>query len=282
MPPPAVIATDLDGTLLRSDGTLSQRTRRVLAAVEDAGVRVVVVTARPPRWMHDLDGVVGRHGIALCANGAFVYDVAGRRVLTQRTLPVDLVLTVADRLRRELPGTVFAVESALGFGREPDFALHPMDAALVGLPTRQQSASDPDQLTGMSTGSLQTLLASEPGKLLARNETVDPAVFLDGVHRVLGTDAVVAYSGADGLAEISAPGVTKAAAVADWCERLPVSADLVWAFGDMPNDLSMLAWAGRGHAVANAHPDVLAAADVVCPSNDDDGVARVLERVLAG
>ena len=77
---------------------------------------------------------------------------------------------------------------------------------------------------------------------------------------VVGDRAVVAFSGAGGLAEVSAKGVTKAAALAGWCAELGIDAGEVWAFGDMPNDLPMLTWAGRSFAVANAHDDVLAAA----------------------
>ncbi len=90
----------------------------------------------------------------------------------------------------------------------------------------------------------------------------------------------MAYSGAGGLAEISAPGVTKAAALESFCADLGVGAQDVWAFGDMPNDLPMIVWAGTSFAVANAHPDVLAAADHVCASNDEDGVAQVLEGLV--
>ena len=276
--PPDVVATDLDGTLLRSNGALSDRTRAALVAVEEAGVHVVVVTARPPRWMHDLIGVVGRHGVALCANGAFVYSVAERRLLAQHPLQAELVRRIAARLRTELPGTVFAVETADGFGRESDFPMHPMDAAVVGLP----AAAGLYQLAAMPAAPLEDLLWRSPGKLLARNETLAPQVFVERVRELLGADAVLAYSGAAGLAEISAPGVTKAAALADWCGGLGVAAEAVWAFGDMPNDLSMLSWAGRAHAVANAHPEVLAAADVICASNDDDRVAAVVEAALAG
>jgi hypothetical protein len=74
--------------------------------------------------------------------------------------------------------------------------------------------------------------------------------------------------------------VTKAAALESWCDGLGIGAEDVWAFGDMPNDLPMIVWAGTAFAVANAHPDVIAAADHVCPSNDEDGVAQVLERLL--
>jgi hydroxymethylpyrimidine pyrophosphatase-like HAD family hydrolase len=93
---------------------------------------------------------------------------------------------------------------------------------------------------------------------------------------------VASYSGAVGLAEISAAGVTKAAALGDWCVSQGIDPADVYAFGDMPNDLPMLRWAGRSFGVANAHEDVLAMVDEVCASNDDDGVAQVLEVLLAG
>jgi hydroxymethylpyrimidine pyrophosphatase-like HAD family hydrolase len=80
--------------------------------------------------------------------------------------------------------------------------------------------------------------------------------------------------------EFSAPRVTKATTLLAWSGRLGVGSDEIAAFGDMPNDLPMLEWAGTAWAVANAHPDALAAADRVCPSNDDDGVARTLEELL--
>jgi hydroxymethylpyrimidine pyrophosphatase-like HAD family hydrolase len=82
--------------------------------------------------------------------------------------------------------------------------------------------------------------------------------------------------------EISASGVSKAVALSRLADELGVPADEVVAFGDMPNDVPMLGWAGHAVAVANAHPDVLAAADEITASNDDDGVAQVIERLLPG
>ena len=84
----------------------------------------------------------------------------------------------------------------------------------------------------------------------------------------------------DGLMEISAAGVTKGVALARLCALRGVDPDDVIAFGDMPNDLPMLAWAGTSYAVANAHPSVRQAADHVAPANDDDGVASVLSELF--
>ena len=261
---PRLVATDLDGTLLCSDGTCSERTRAALAAVERAGIQVVLVTARPPRWLHDLVDLVGEHGVVLCANGAFVYDVRNRRILDERCMAAGLVGKIADDLRNALPGVAFAVESRMGYRREQDFCdehTTPQDVAAA---------------------TLEELLDPLPGKMLARCGDLPAEQFHRVVEQVVGDRAVVSYSGASGLAEISAAGVTKAAALREWCAARGIDAADVFAFGDMPNDLPMLTWAGRSYGVANAHPDVLVLVDEVCASNDDDGVAQVLEAALAG
>jgi Cof subfamily protein (haloacid dehalogenase superfamily) len=257
------VATDLDGTLLRSDGTCSERRRAALAAVERAGIQVVLVTARPPRWLHELADLVGEHGVVLCANGAFVYDVRSRRILHEDCLPAGVVLEIADDLRNALPGIAFAVESRSGFGRERGFG----DAYT----TSQDVAA-----------LLEELLDPLPGKMLARCNDVPTDRFDRVVQQIVGDRAVVSYSGAHGLAEISAVGVTKASALERWCATQGIDSDDVFAFGDMLNDLPMLQWAGWSVGVANAHPEVLAFVDEVCASNDDDGVAQVLEAALAG
>lgn len=258
-----LVATDLDGTLLRSDGACSGRTRAALAAVERAGVQVVFVTARPPRWLHHLADVVGEHGLALCLNGAFIYDVHGRRVLGEHCMAAEGIGSIAADLRKALPGIVFAVENRLGFGRERKYL---------------------DEFTmsqDVSAAMLEDLLDPLPGKVLARCADLPDLQFLQVVGDIVGDRAVVSSSGARGLAEIGAAGVTKAVALGEWCAAQGIVSADVFAFGDMPNDLPMLSWAGRSFGVANAHPDVLGMVDEVCASNDDDGVARVLEALLA-
>ena len=257
-----LVATDLDGTLLGKDGVCSQRTRAVLAAVEDAGIQVVMVTARPPRWLHGLADVVGGHGLALCANGAFVYDVRSRQVLREHCLEGAVVERIALDLRKALPGIVFAVETRIGFSRE------------LGYLDDYTTPSDASAVT------IEGLLDPLPGKILARCGGMAADLLHAVINDVVGDRAVVSYSGATGLAEISAAGVTKAAALEDWCANQGIDSADVIAFGDMPNDLPMLTWAGRSFGVANAHPDVLAMVDEVCASNDEHGVAQVLEALL--
>lgn len=255
---PKVVATDLDGTLLRTDGALSRWTEQVLRGASQAGVQVVFVTARPPRWVDHFADLVGEDGIILCANGAFVYDVRSRRVVEEHTIPENVLRELVADLRTELPGVVFGMERVDGLALEPEYIsdyVLPPDA-----PKRRA----------------EDLFDLLPGKLLARCPGMDPTEFHDRVEAVVGQRCVLSYSGAVGLAEIGAAEVTKAAALTRWTGGHGFAATQVWAFGDMPNDLPMLGWAGMGVAVSNAHPVVLEAADLICPSNDEDGVAQVI------
>jgi Cof subfamily protein (haloacid dehalogenase superfamily) len=258
---PLLVATDLDGTVVRSDGTISDRTRQVLAAVEEAGAVLVLVTGRPPRWMPPIVEATGHRGVAICANGALVYDLHTSTVVRQSLLTAAALADIVAALRRDLPGIAFAVERHdTGFAHEPSY--------------RPRW----DSTDAKSIRPIEDLLSDGAVKLLARHDGIAPDVVLATAHQSIGGMASVTHSSSDGLVEISAKGVSKATALASLAEEHGIDASEVVAFGDMPNDLPMLVWAGRGIAVANAHPDVLAVADEVTASNDDDGVAQVLDR----
>ena len=260
-PAPRLVASDLDGTLLRSDLSVAPRTREVLARVEDAGALFVMVTGRPPRWMAPVADQTDHRGLAVCANGAIVYDLHTERVVRDFRIDVGAALEVVRALRAELPEVAFAVEKGLGgFGREASYVTRFDNPELVVAPVEE--------------------LVRDGGavKLLARVEGVGSDELLTSARSVLGGLCECTHSSGDGLLEISAAGVSKASGLAALAEEWGIAAADVIAFGDMPNDLPMLAWAGRSVGMGNAHPDVLAAADEVTATSDDDGVAKVLER----
>ena len=261
---PLLVATDLDGTLLRSDGTVSPRSRAALAATAGAGIETVIVTARPPRWIDALADIVSEHGTVLCGNGAFVYDVPTRTVLSDNGFTRAELLGLVAGLRTWLPGAGFAVERRTGMTVERGY----------------RSPHGEELPAEIQVDSLDELDETLVGKLLVTCPSMGDEEFLARVSEVVGARGVVAYSGVGGLAEVSAPGVTKAAALQRWCDRLRIAAAEVWTFGDMPNDLPMLTWAGTSFAVANGHPDVLSRTTYTCPANDEDGVAQVLEAAL--
>lgn len=257
---PRLVATDLDGTLLHSDGTVTAGTREVLRALDARGVPVVFTTGRPIRWMEQLWDEVGGHGLAILSNGGIVYDVARRRVRTARAIPVDVLLDVGRALREAVPGTTFALETTTGFAREHDFV------------PRVRVNRVPD----VPTGALEDIVDDTVVKLLARHEDIEPEPFWRQVEQVVGERVVTTWSSVGALVEISAAGVTKASTLSVLAAELGVGPDEVVAFGDMPNDLPLLEWAGTSYAMANAHASVRELADRVAPTNDDDGVAAVL------
>ena len=267
---PRLVASDLDGTLLRPDATVSPRTATAWNRLSQLGIQSVVVTARPPRWLHALEAVVGDHGVAICANGAFVYDVHRKTVRQAHAIAHDRVQEVVTVLRERFPGVGFMAELATGVHVEPDYP---------GIDGEWLPGDANEWIPDGATRAPIEELAPEAvvGKLLARREALDDDRFVQAVAETLGDRAVVAQSHHGGPAEISGPGVTKASGLQRWCDELGIEAADVWAFGDMPNDLPMLRWAGTSYAMANAHPDVIAVADLTCRSNADDGVARVLE-----
>lgn len=261
---PRLVATDLDGTFLRSDGTVSARTARAWASLPHHGVETVIVTARPPRWLHDLVHVVGAHGIAICGNGAFVYAVETREVVEQHCFDPGVLADIMADLRRALPQVLLATETATG----PFFE--------EGWPDPRREVERVVVRSGDDAG----LLDRPVGKLLALAPGLATEEFLVVVREVVAERGRLAFSGAIGLAEVGPVGVSKATALARWSAERWIAAESVWAFGDMPNDLPMIEWAGRGIAVANAHPEVLEMADHIAPSNDDDGVAVTVEPLL--
>jgi Cof subfamily protein (haloacid dehalogenase superfamily) len=258
-----VVACDLDGTLLRSDGSASERTLRALAACEAAGAVVVLCTARPVRWVRPLAAGITGHALAVCDNGAVVWDLGRDRVLAETTLASESARAVVVALDRALPGGTWAVERLRGFAHDPAYTPRwPVPAGTV-------------------VADVRALLDQPALKLMFSHQRYAADEMLSRARGAVRHHAELTHSNsADGLLEISAPGVNKATSLARLCADRAVAAADVIAFGDMPNDLAMLAWAGRPVAVANAHPDVLAAVAEITASNDEDGVAIVLERLL--
>ncbi len=273
MPPrprsrPRLVASDLDGTLIRTDQTVSDRTRAALARVEEAGSVLVLVTGRPPRWMPPVVEATGHRGLAVCANGALVYDLHTERVVRSHLIDADAAAEVVAALRRDVPGVAFAVEKGPvdglpgGFGREE-----------VYVPRYDTG--------GVEVAPVEELFAGGAVKMLVRHEQMGSDELLAAARQSLGALAEATHSSTDGLLEISASGISKASGLASLADEHGIDAADVVAFGDMPNDLPMLTWAGHAVAMANAHEEVKAAADEVTASNDDDGVALVLERLFA-
>ncbi|GAA3079710.1 HAD family hydrolase [Streptomyces roseofulvus] len=263
---PRLVATDLDGTLLRKDGVISERTRRALQLAGDEGAEVVLITARPPRFVDVLTAAYGLSGTAVCSNGALVYDMGRRTVLTTRTLSAGSARRTADALAEAVPGIGFAVETGHKVMCAPGYGLR--------LPEDADAEFAVPSVEDLWTADIPIV------KLLAWSARHDADTLLAAAEHAAGPVAQFTHSGGTGLLEVSAAGVTKAGTLSALCADRGIDASEVIAFGDMPNDLSILHWAGTGYAVANAHADVLSAVARHTASNEEDGVAAVLERLF--
>jgi Cof subfamily protein (haloacid dehalogenase superfamily) len=265
------IATDLDGTLLRTDKSVSSRTRDAVLAAEDAGMLVIIATGRPPRWIAPVVDALGDRGLVVCANGASVYDPA-RHELVQRTdLDPEVAHSIVDDLGARFPDALFGVEQGFEFAVDEAIEQRRADLALM----------ESWRLPGIRIGPIRSFLDRPVTKLIVRFPDDSAPGLADTVAAVVGDRALVTHSTRETFLELSHPDVHKAATV----ERLLVDAGVapgeVVAFGDMPNDRELIEWAGLGVAVANADPRLKAVADEVTASNDDDGVAMVIERILS-
>ena len=265
---PALIACDVDGTLFDEDETVTPRTRDAVRAAVAAGAHFVVATGRPPRWVRPVVDALGFAPMAVCANGAVVYDPATDRVVSARTLPVDTLAELAEIATRAIPGAGLAVER-IG-ARAHDTAT----PQFISSPGYEHAWLNPDN----TEVSKEDLLSAPAIKLLIRKTGASSADMAAELAKHVGLEGDITYSTNNGLVEIVPLGISKATGVEEVAWPLGISSDEVAAFGDMPNDVPMLLWAGHGVAMGNAHPEVLAAADEVTTPNTDDGVARVLER----
>lgn len=263
-----LIATDLDGTLLRSDRTVSERTRNTIGRVQAAGITIVIATARHPATARNFAEMAGITGLAICSNGAIIYDLGRDAIVSETHLPAGTASLLIDRLRTQAPGVLFA---ALG---GTDFACEPGYAAIADLHDHGRSGPPLSLFEGAS------LTQMPISKLIARHPTLSPAELLDHVTALAMTGIESSWSGAPFL-DVMAAGVSKAAALATICAELGIAPSEVAAFGDAANDLPMLRWAGRPVVVANAFPEVLAEIGETTARNDDDGVALAIERILA-
>ena len=265
---PTLIASDVDGTLLTPDERISERTRQVVRAAVAAGAQFVLATGRPPRWIPPVVDALGFAPMAVCANGAVIYDSATDRVVSARTLPVDVLSELAEIAARVVPGAGLAAE------RIGSSAHDTATPQFVSAPGYEHAWLNPDN-TEVSYGDL---LSAPAVKLLVRKPGMPSSELAAVLTRHIGMLGDITYSTNDGLVEISMIGISKATGLEQVARSREISAEDVVAFGDMPNDVPMLRWAGHGVAMGNAHPEAIAAANEVTAANSDDGLALVLER----
>jgi Cof subfamily protein (haloacid dehalogenase superfamily) len=267
MPGVRMLACDIDGTLLRTDGTISQRTVRALIAAAEVGVVVTLATGRPPQAaapvVADLGDAVR---FVIASNGAVITAArsgAIAEVLHRSSFDRAVADTVVAGLRATIPGIRVSLVTEAGLAFEHGF--------LDRLPDRAPPVAECDDALVIPGRQVHALYVFH-----AERHVLD---LLPELWPVIPEHLEAIHAGVD-AAEVTVAGTDKATALTWLVDHLGCGAADVVAFGDNVNDHGMLRWAGWGVAVANADPATRDVADEVTATNDDDGVAVVVERLL--
>ncbi|WNI23626.1 HAD family hydrolase [Streptomyces sp. ITFR-16] len=262
--PYKLVATDLDGTLLRDDDTVSARTREALAAATEAGAAHIIVTGRAVPWTRHILDDLGYEGLAVCGQGAQVYHAGEHKLLTSLTLDRQLAGLALSKVEAEVGPLALAASRD---GLEGD--------VLIGPGYRVQEG----RLPAVHIKDPAELWAAPLNKVYIQHPELDDDALAKAARAAVGNLVDVVMAG-EGVVEILPLGLSKATGLSLAARRLGVKAADTIAFGDMPNDIPMFAWARHGVAMANAHENLKAVAQEITASNEDDGIAVVLEQLL--
>lgn len=269
---PDLFASDLDGTLIDEEERVGARTATAIRGVLAAGAQFIFATGRPPRAVDGIAANLGHTPVVVCANGAIIYDTESRTVLGASLLEPDALAEIVARVERVLPAAGFAVERVIMDDRDA------ATKSFLSLPGYEHAWLHPENVE-----STLAEVVSEPAvKLLARIPGMTSAAMLTAAEPAVLGLADITYSTNDGLIEFAVPGTSKSSGIKRVLPLLGLGPDAdVVAFGDMPNDVDMLAWARVGVSMGNAHPAASAAANLATGTSDQEGVADILERFLA-
>ena len=265
-----LLALDLDDTLLRRDLSISYRTRRVLKKAEASGITVVLASGRAPlameRYARELD-LHKRPGFLVCNNGTTIQKSDSGEFVYEARLPADAALAVYDLVDAEgLPVQVY----------EDD---------IIYVSRRNEFADQDQKLTGFRqvvVENFRAMIAAGRQKLVIPG---DPMLLrpLEIILKTYIGDRVTIFTSKPYFLEILPPATGKGEALAIVAAQLGVKREEILAVGDSMNDESMIRWAGVGVAMRNGDERIKAiAAFVTARTNEEDGVADLVERHLLG
>jgi Cof subfamily protein (haloacid dehalogenase superfamily) len=262
-----LIAFDMDDTLLLDDRTIGARTLRALRAAHEQGVKIVPATGRGKHSMWNYVQQIGVADAAICTNGAQVYDGAGNPI---RECPVPLDLA------REI--VRFAQENGWyvqGYSEDDYFFAEETEE------TRLYARLSNHM--GKAVGNLLQYMQAPPFKLLFVQTDMEKMARLKEQAFARFGKALCVFDSKPFYLEMTDHGATKGAAVRYLAERFGLLPGETMCFGDSGNDLSMIESAGVGVVMGNARAEIQAHADLIAPTNQEEGVAQVIEQyVLQG
>lgn len=257
-----LIVTDLDGTFLDESGTVPAAN---LAAAQEAvatGLKFVIATGRPTRWLSPLGELSGMGAVIIASNGACA--LSDGQLFLEYCLDPAVVTKVAAELRSAVPGVAFAAEYGDSWAREPGYRRGP-------------------DLADGSVAPLEELRLDGMLKLLVWHHEIATEPLSHAVEAVIGSRLTTTFSflSEQGLVELGPPGVTKGTTLKELLTQWQIESEEIVAFGDMPNDLDLLWLAGHAYVPANAHPLLLTGGFTVIGHHGEASVGATIRQLLA-
>jgi Cof subfamily protein (haloacid dehalogenase superfamily) len=265
-----LVALDLDDTLLRSDLSISFRTRNAIRRAMQAGVSIALASGRTPHALDSFAKLLGlnkKDGYLICSNGAVVTESRTGKVIFEAILPKNAALVAFDLADAE------------------GFPVQLYDDDVMYISRRNEFTSYDQKLTGMRqvvVNNFRSMVEAGTHKLIVPGDPMILKPLEDILRAYLGTD-ITLFTSKPYFLEILPPDTDKGSALAFVARLLEVAQEEVFAIGDSMNDEAMLRWAGCGVAMANSDPRIKSVAALITEhTNDDEGVAEVIERYILG
>ncbi|MDR1412208.1 MAG: Cof-type HAD-IIB family hydrolase [Spirochaetaceae bacterium] len=268
--PVRLLALDLDDTLLRSDLTISFYTRNIIKKAIKTGVGVVLASGRIPQAMEKFSGQLGLHkrpGYLICDNGALIQESHTGKLVFEARLPPDAALIAYD------------LASAEGF------PVQIYEGAILYVSRKNEFDDYAQKLIGLRQVVLEDFRAKIRDGCYRLLIPGDPMILrpLEDLFRSYIGDDVTLFTSKPYFLEILPPGIDKGTSLAKVAEAVGVKREEVMAVGDSMNDEAMIRWAGYGVAMLNGDERLKESACLVTGrTNDDDGIADLVERFILG
>ena len=263
-----IIAVDVDGTLVNTEGKITDRTRDALIAANKAGHEVMIVSGRPNKGLKDQAKTLGFDkfgGILSSFNGGMLYDFKNKKILSNHPMNLDLAKEILSFSKELDLGLIIPKGDVILTDDSSDFYAK-RESKILNMPVKE-------------VVDLRDELDFSPNKLLF---TQDPDKIDPGAKKIFDkfSDRTVQVKSARFFYEVMPLGLSKGKSILEACNIFGIDRKDVIAFGDEMNDLSMLEVAGTAVAMANAIEKVKEIADYVTKSNDEDGIAYYLENFV--
>jgi HAD superfamily hydrolase (TIGR01484 family) len=265
MPTLALIAIDLDGTLLNQANVVTPRSKAALQAAQRRGVRIVLATTRNLYFVRELCNELGLVDPIICSNGAQILAAPSGETWAYLTIPTDVALAIAQLADEQ----GWAMSSTIGemkyVRQRPQQALGPITANVTVVPTNVAGVVGPPL----------RILFWHPAAIACFSE-------LCRVQWRTACHTETYYSAAGEVESfgIFPTGADKGSALALVLGKLDLTPEAVLAIGDNDNDIPLLAQAGIKVAMGNGTAALKKDANVIAPDNEHDGVAWAIEQFV--